>query len=173
MSLLAYGSLCGAFLSDHWLGQPEPTGAEITNWAKRKYYRFIKTAGDWQALQDTLRALDGVAKKHAVSISNVASRWVLDHRAVTAIIVGTRLGESEHRDDNLAVFDFELDADDRVRIALATGNQTPISGDTGDAYRRAPFLTASGDLSHHPDSLPKVYAVCMSAICVSPPVGGA
>ena len=32
-----------------------------------------------------------------------------------------------------------------------------MPGDCGDEYRRPPFLTASGDLSHHLDSLPRVY----------------
>ena len=32
--------------------------------------------------------------------------------------------------------------------------RTPHPGDCGDEYRRPPFLTASGDLSHHLDSLP-------------------
>ena len=32
-----------------------------------------------------------------------------------------------------------------------------IPGDCGDEYRRPPFLTASGDLSHHLASFPKVY----------------
>jgi enamine deaminase RidA (YjgF/YER057c/UK114 family) len=34
---------------------------------------------------------------------------------------------------------------------------TPIPGDCGDEYRKPPFLTASGDLSHHIDSLPAPY----------------
>ena len=33
----------------------------------------------------------------------------------------------------------------------------PIPGDCGDEYRKPPFLTASGDLSHHLDSLPPPY----------------
>ncbi len=34
----------------------------------------------------------------------------------------------------------------------------PIPGDCGDEYRRPPYLTASGDLSHHLDAIPSVYA---------------
>ncbi len=30
-------------------------------------------------------------------------------------------------------------------------------GDCGDEYRKPPFLTASGDLSHHLDAIPSVY----------------
>ena len=37
--VLAYGTLCGGFLSDRWVGQPEP--AEIADWSKMKYKRFI------------------------------------------------------------------------------------------------------------------------------------
>ena len=32
-----------------------------------------------------------------------------------------------------------------------------IPGDCGDEYRRPPFLTASGDLSHHVDAFPSPY----------------
>jgi len=157
--LMTYGSLCGGLLSERWLGHPEPAGGEITDWSKMKYHRFIEAAGGWQVLQDILAALDDVAGKHAVSISNVASRWALEHPAVAAIIVGARLGERDHREDNLAVFDFALDDDDRQRIAAATARARAIPGDCGDEYRRPPFLTASGDLSDHLASFPKVYAV--------------
>ena len=34
----------------------------------------------------------------------------------------------------------------------------PIPGDSGDEYRKPPYLTASGDLSHHLDELPAPYA---------------
>ena len=43
----------------------------------------------------------------------------------------------------------------RIEEALAAAQ--PVPGDCGDEYRRPPFLTASGDLSHHLASLPKVY----------------
>ena len=93
-----------------------------------------------------------------MSIANVATRWVLDQPAVAAVIVGARLGESEHRDDNLRIFAFALDAEDRAtprRGACRAPRRIP--GDCGDEYRRPPFLTASGDLSHHLSSLPEVY----------------
>ena len=41
--LLAYGTICGGFLSEQWLDKPEP--AEITDWSKMKYRRFIEAAG--------------------------------------------------------------------------------------------------------------------------------
>jgi enamine deaminase RidA (YjgF/YER057c/UK114 family) len=83
---------------------------------------------------------------------------VLEQPAVRAIIVGARLGEREHRVDNLRLFRFALDPDDHARIGRALAQAQPIPGDCGDEYRRPPFLTASGDLRHHLDSFAKVYA---------------
>ena len=34
---------------------------------------------------------------------------------------------------------------------------SPIPGDCGDEYRKPPFLTASGDLSHHLEQIPKPF----------------
>ena len=48
------------------------------------------------------RASTAIARKHGVSVANVATRWVLEQPAVAAVIVGARLGEREHRADNLA-----------------------------------------------------------------------
>jgi enamine deaminase RidA (YjgF/YER057c/UK114 family) len=155
VKLLAYGTLCGGFLSEKWLGQPEP--ASIPDWSRSKYKRFIDAAGGWSVYQGILRAVSTIARKHGVSISNVASRWVLEHPAVAATIIGARLGENEHRYDNLKVFTFELDADDQALLESAFSESTPIPGDCGDEYRKPPFLTASGDLSHHLDAIPSVY----------------
>jgi aryl-alcohol dehydrogenase-like predicted oxidoreductase/enamine deaminase RidA (YjgF/YER057c/UK114 family) len=155
VKLLAYGTLCGGFLADRWLGAAEP--ASIPDWSRSKYKRFIDTAGGWEAFQGLLRAAGEIARKHGVSISNVATRWVLDHEAVAAAIIGARLGESEHREDNLKVFGFALDTEDKARLQEAFAATKPIPGDCGDEYRRPPYLTASGDLSHHLDAIPPVY----------------
>ena len=155
--LLAYGTLGGGLISERWLGQPESAAESIGDWSKMKYKRFVEAIGGWSALQAILAALAQVAKRHGVSLSNVASRWVLDHPAVAAVIVGARLGEREHRADNLGTFAFELDAEDKMHIAAALGQGTMLPGDCGDEYRRPPFLTASGDLSHHLDAMPRAY----------------
>jgi aryl-alcohol dehydrogenase-like predicted oxidoreductase/enamine deaminase RidA (YjgF/YER057c/UK114 family) len=145
--LLAYGTLAGGFLSDRWLGKPEPRN--IPDWSKSKYKRFIDAAGGWQVLQAILAAAAKVARKHRVSVSNVAVRWVLEHKSVGAVIVGVRLGESEHCDDNLKVFRFSLDGSDKAILEKALSKARDLPGDCGDEYRKPPYLTASGDLSHH------------------------
>jgi aryl-alcohol dehydrogenase-like predicted oxidoreductase/enamine deaminase RidA (YjgF/YER057c/UK114 family) len=155
VKLLAYGTLCGGFLSERWLGQPEPQAT--ADWSKSKYKRFIDVAGGWAPFQALLRAAHAIAQKHHVSIANVAVNWVLSHPCVAAVIVGARIGESEHRSNNLQAFSFTLDAEDHATLAAAFATTAPVPGDCGDEYRKPPFLTASGDLSHHLDQIPSAY----------------
>jgi aryl-alcohol dehydrogenase-like predicted oxidoreductase/enamine deaminase RidA (YjgF/YER057c/UK114 family) len=155
--LLAYGTLGGGFLTDRWVGKPEPTSADIPDWSKSKYKRFIDQIGGWGPVQQVLAACSAIARKHGVSVANVATRWVLEQRAVAAVIVGARLGEREHRADNLRLFGFALDDEDHARLDAALAQTRPVPGDCGDEYRKPPFLTASGDLSHHLASFPTVY----------------
>lgn len=155
VKLLAYGTLAGGFLSDRWLGMAEPQ--DIHDWSKMKYGRFIAAIGGWEALQTLLAAAGEIARKHDVSIANVATRWVLQQEAVAAVIVGARLTEREHRADNLKLFSFALDAEDMSRLDEAFARTHPLPGDCGDEYRKPPYLTASGDLSHHLASFPKIY----------------
>jgi aryl-alcohol dehydrogenase-like predicted oxidoreductase/enamine deaminase RidA (YjgF/YER057c/UK114 family) len=158
ITLLAYGTLGGGFLSERWLGAPEPAAGEIGDWSKMKYRNFIAAIGGWAALQEILAAVAAVARKHGVSIANVALRWVLDQPAVGAAIVGARLGEREHRADNLRVFSLALDEEDRRLIDAALAKSRRIPGDCGDEYRKPPYLTASGDLSHHLSRIPSIYS---------------
>lgn len=153
--LLAYGTLCGGFLSDRWLGRQEP--AEIDDWSKMKYKRFIEAAGGWDGYQAVLSAANRIAGKHGVSLSNVATRWVLEQPAVAGVIVGARLGENEHIADNARLFSFSLDDADRKELDEAFAKTVPVPGDCGDEYRRPPFLTASGDLSHHLSEMPRAH----------------
>jgi enamine deaminase RidA (YjgF/YER057c/UK114 family) len=122
-----------------------------------KYKRFIDVAGGWDAFQGLLRTAAAIAARHNVSIANVATRWVLDHPAVAAVIIGARPGVSEHRADNLRLFDFALDDEDHERLDAAFALMAAIPGDCGDEYRRPPYLTASGDLSHHLDLIRPVF----------------
>src|SRR5215469_2851139 len=119
IKLLAYGTLGGGFLAERWVGAPEPSEAEIIDWSRMKYKRFIDVLGGWTVLQKLLATLARIAAKHRVSLANVATRWVLEQPAVGAIIVGARLGEREHRADNLRICAFALDAADRRDIEEA------------------------------------------------------
>ena len=122
-----------------------------------KYKRYINEIGGWAKFQALLTVMKHTAEKHKVSMANVASRFILEHSAVGAVIIGARLGESEHIVNNQALLNFTPTEESWSAIQEAIDNLTPIPGDCGDEYRKPPFLTASGDLSHHIDKLPAPY----------------
>jgi enamine deaminase RidA (YjgF/YER057c/UK114 family) len=146
-------------LSERWLGKDEPAWERDGTWSQMKYGRFIRSAGGWPALQRVLRAAQHVAERHGVSITNVATRFVMEQPGVAAVIVGARLGERAHIDDNARLCEFALTAGDRAHLDAAIATLDAIPGDCGDEYRRPPFLTATGDLSHHLESFPPPYEV--------------
>ncbi|KAK8065517.1 hypothetical protein PG997_012264 [Apiospora hydei] len=125
-------------------GPKSPQDMDALNWSLRKYLRFIRAAGGWATFQRVLRCLASVAQKHGVPIAAVATRWVLDIPVVSAVIVACGGPNSTWRPSL-----FALDDADREAIAEAQRGLTDIPGDCGDEYRRAPYLTATGDLSHH------------------------
>lgn len=155
--LLAYGTLAGGLLSERWLGQPEPEWGDDTPWSWNKYRRFVAAVGGWQAYQAVLRAAAAVAERHGVSLANVASRFVLDTPGVAGVIIGARLGESEHIDDTLRLFELRLTEQDVGELNAAIAGLDAVPGDCGDEYRKPPYLTASGDLSHHVQRMPAPY----------------
>jgi aryl-alcohol dehydrogenase-like predicted oxidoreductase len=124
--LLCYGTVAGGFLSARWLGQPDPA-EPLANRSLVKYRLIIEEFGGWDAFQALLRALDGIARRHGVSISAVATRWVLDQPHVAGAIVGARY--AEHLADNLSVFRFALDAADHATLAAVLR-----PGPAGDTY---------------------------------------
>lgn len=159
IGLLAFGTLAGGFLTERWLGAAEPDWERLETWSQMKYVRFVRAAGGWTALQRVLRAVKAVAGRHGVSMANVACRAMLDAPAVAGVIVGARLGERAHIEDNARLAALRLTDDDRALLRDAIASLTPIPGDCGDEYRKPPFLTASGDLSHHVGSFPPPYPV--------------
>lgn len=157
VAILAFGTLAGGCLSDRWAGQPEPDN--IPDWSRMKYKRYVDATGGWGPFQSFLSALSDVAQKHEASLTNIATAWTLDHVSVRAAIIGARLTEVDRRADNLWALDISLNDDDRACIQAVTDNFICIPGDCGDEYSKPPFLTASGDLSHHLDTLPTVFDV--------------
>ena len=119
--------------------------------------RFIQAAGGWQKFQTLLRTLNSIAQKHQTSIANLASRHVLENKNVAAVIIGTRLGESSHIKEHQELLDISLDSKDIELIEKEIARLDPIPGNCGDEYKTSPFLTASGDLSHHLESIPEVF----------------
>ena len=113
MQLLCFGTLGGGFLTDQWLGKPDP-GFQFTNRSLVKYRLIIDEFGPWDRFQDLLSAMRKVADRHGVSISSVATRWVLDQPQVAGAIVGARY--ARHLPQTLEVFRFALDDADRAAL---------------------------------------------------------
>ncbi|MCH7654810.1 MAG: aldo/keto reductase [Chloroflexi bacterium] len=139
IQLLTYGTLCGGLLSDKYLGQPQPRGSALDTASLSKYVRIIEAWGDWDLFQQLLVTLKGIGDKNGVSIANVAVRYILDRPTVAGVIVGARLGLTDHREENARVFQFALDGDDLDRIEAVLRNSRDLYrliGDCGDEYRR-------------------------------------
>ena len=157
VKLLAFGTVAGGFLTEKWLNTPEPPLNNSLTWSQMKYKRFIDAAGGWQTFQQLLKVLSEVAKKNNTSMANVASRFMMEQPVVGGVIIGARLGKSEHIQENQSLLSFSLAEESKNVLRAAIDKLTPIPGDCGDEYRKPPFLTASGDLSHHVETLPPPY----------------
>ena len=163
VGILAFGTLAGGFLTERWLGRPEPEAGALRTWSEMKYKRFIDVTCEWDAFQRLLGAVKRIADRRGASMANVAGRAILDRPSVAGIVVGARLGRSEHIADSLRTCVLELGDQDREELDAAVGALRRVPGDCGDEYRRAPFLTASGDLSHHLVEMPAPYPVRVGA----------
>jgi len=154
LKILAYGALAGGFLSEKWIDQPEPSIPKLSTWSEMKYKRFINVTGGWEKFQQLLKTVQEIAKKHGISIANIAIKYMLEQPAVGGVIIGARLGKKEHIKENLKVFEFQLDKDDKNLIREFQMQLDPVHGDCGDEYRKTPILTATGNLTHHFDTVP-------------------
>lgn len=101
---------------------------------------MILAWGGWTLFQELLQSLKTIATKHNVAVSNVATRWVLDFDYVGAVIVGARMGVSEHGEENLASYGWRLDDEDQEQLdaVLAQSRRNEIfdvMGDCGGEYR--------------------------------------
>ena len=137
--LLAYGSICGGLLSEQYLGRTQqPSISELNTPSLRKYIRMINAWGGWNLFQELLSTLKRIADKYHVGIANVATRYILDKSAVAGVIIGVRLGITDHRSNNVQVFNFCLDKSDYADIdsvSTKSNNLFEIIGDCGDEYR--------------------------------------
>jgi aryl-alcohol dehydrogenase-like predicted oxidoreductase len=136
--LLSYGTLLGGFLSEKYLDSPEPIKGSLDTASLRKYYNMIVRWGGWELFQELLKILQEISKKHDCSIANVATSFILQKPTVAGVIIGARLGISEHRQDNSRVFDVRLDSEDNSMINSVTQKSKDlfeIIGDCGDEYR--------------------------------------
>jgi aryl-alcohol dehydrogenase-like predicted oxidoreductase len=126
--LLCYGTVCGGFLSERWLGKPDPQ-LELSNRSLIKYKLIIDDFGGWGLLQKLLAVLAKIAVKHDAAIASIASRAILDRQQVAAAIVGAT--STAHLQAHTQVGTLHLDTEDLGSIAAVTDcGHGPI----GDVY---------------------------------------
>ena len=103
----------GGLLTEKYLGrEQEPSGYDLDTLSLRKYKKMIDLWGGWKLFQDLLSNLNEIAQRHGVNIANVATRYILDKPAVAGVLIGTRLGITDHINSNSQVFNFSLDSAD-------------------------------------------------------------
>jgi aryl-alcohol dehydrogenase-like predicted oxidoreductase len=125
--LLCYGSVAGGFLSDAWLGRPEPR-PPFENRSLTKYKLVIDDFGGWALFQELLAVLRRVADRQRSDIASVASRAMLDRPGVAAVIVGAR--NRAHLAKNLGIFSVRLTDEDRAEIDAVLARRKGPEGDT-------------------------------------------
>ena len=59
----------------------------------------------------------------------------------------------------MQIYDVNFSEEDKKLLSKSLNLLDVVPGNCGDEYRKPPFLTASGDLSHHLSSMPKVYEI--------------
>ena len=116
--LLCYGTVSGGFLSERWLGRPEPRLGLLQNRSLVKYKLIIDDFGGWDLFQQLLEVLAAVAAKHGTDIATVASRNMLDRPQAAAVIVGAV--NTSHLSAHAQVGALQLDAEDLSSIAAVT-----------------------------------------------------
>ena len=138
IKIITYGTLLGGFFSEKYLNVDEPTRADLTTSSLQKYKNMIDIWGGWELFQELLEVLNKISQKHNCSIANIATRFILDKPQVAGVIIGARLGITEHIEDNNRVFSLKLDQDDISLISTVTSKSNDlfdVIGDCGDEYR--------------------------------------
>jgi len=114
---LCYGTMAGGFLSDRYLGAPDPI-QPYENRSLTKYRLIIDEFGGYELFQELLRTLRKVADKHDVGIAEIASKYILQKPMVGAVIIGAR--NSKHLNSLQKLNSFSLDENDLNKISEIT-----------------------------------------------------
>ncbi len=127
--ILTYGHLLGGFVSEEWLGRPEPR-EPFANRSLTKYKLVIDDFGGWQLFQVLLGALARIGDKHGVGPGELALAWTLDQPGVAGCIVGAT--STRHLARNRGVFKLRLDHDARAMLDAICAKRRGPAGDIYD-----------------------------------------
>jgi aryl-alcohol dehydrogenase-like predicted oxidoreductase len=141
ISILCYGTVAGGFLSNKYLGAPDPKKAETRS--NTKYRLIIDEFGGWDLFQELLSALDSVARAHGTDIGSVASAWTLAQPGVKAVIVGAR--NITHLEQNLGIPAILLSEEES---ALIDGVLSRSQGPSGPVYDLERYNVRHSSIMH-------------------------
>ena len=129
--LLGYGALAGGFLSERWLGAPEPAGpaTALPNRSLTKDRLILDEFGPWRLFQDLLQALAHVGRRHGAPLAAVALRAALDRPGAAAAVLGA--SGARHLQDTRRALDLRLDAGDHAALEAVLAR---AQGPTGPVY---------------------------------------
>ena len=88
--IIAYGVLCGGFLTDKWLGAVQPQQPPAPSMGK--YLALLREFGSWELFQELLQTCRRIADEFGKSttIAQVAIAWVKAQPGVGGVIIGAR-----------------------------------------------------------------------------------
>ncbi len=131
IAVLCYGTLAGGYLAERWRGSAM---AKPETRSQVKYLQVIEDTLGWKGYQGLLELLGNIAQKHAVSIANAATRFILDQPGMrSAAIVGVR--SSRHVASNAKALSFELSAADIAEIRQYLDNYAVLDGEPFELER--------------------------------------
>ena len=131
MSYLCYGSVAGGFLTEKYLGAMQRKYSE--NRSLVKYQLIMEEAGGFDQFQHLLQVLKNIADEHNTQIAEVAAQYVLQQKAVSAVIIGARNTRHLQTLKNLA--GLELEAAEIAEIRSVIDSKPGIPGDVYDIER--------------------------------------
>jgi len=140
VGLIAFGTVGSGILSERYLRQPPPTPEQKDTASMRMYSNTAARFGSWKLVQELLETLDIIAASVRFSgrcadatISNVAQRYILETRGVSAILIGVR--NQNHIAENVRTHAFQLNADEREAIDAIVAKRDGPKGDVWDIER--------------------------------------
>lgn len=147
--LICYGTLAGGFLSERYIGKKQSDIIPETR-SQVKYLQVIEDSLGWDGYQDLLKLLKKIAEKYNVAIPQVATRFILQQKAVAAAVIGVR--NSRHVDDNVKIFSFTLSEEDLNRLRefidqfpILPGEPFELERTVGSKYRNIMHMNINED----------------------------
>ncbi|MBR2572490.1 MAG: aldo/keto reductase [Clostridia bacterium] len=133
VAMFCYDTLSGGFLSEKYLGAADFTPQTRS---QVKYMQIIEDSLGLDGMQKLLGLLKEIAGAHGVSVSAVATHYILCQPGVAAAIVGVR--NSRHVLDNAKLFSFDLTEAEKAAIRGLRSGYPDLPGDPYTLERTSP-----------------------------------